>query len=206
MDEDRIASLFLLSIPSVHSSHRPQALCGSGVNTIRNSVSQSDFAINVDHCPPYLGTAAVLFLFSLCMPCAYDAAVCCASPTHVNGERRADCWQPDALANSLDVHCGWRLQRRHMCAYLVPFCRPRHRDRPVKGPFGRKSSANCHVPPFLDPAARYWGCVGLRGRWEGDGVSGAIVSARLCVGDCALVTTVCGRMPLRAAVFSYFSS
>ncbi|RNC59493.1 hypothetical protein TcCL_ESM02814 [Trypanosoma cruzi] len=140
------------------------------------------------------------------MPCAYDAAVCFASPTHVNGERSADCWQqthsPVPWTCTVDDGCN--------AAICVPisalFCRPRHRDRPVKGPFGLKSSANCHVPPFLDPAARYWGCVGLRGRWEGDGVSGAIVSARLCLGDCALVTTVCDRMPLRAAVFSYFSS
>ncbi|KAF5223520.1 hypothetical protein ECC02_003541 [Trypanosoma cruzi] len=48
-------------------------------------------------------------------------------------------------------------------------------------PIGHTSSASGHVYFCLGPATLHGGCAGLRGRWEGDGVTDLIASARLCV-------------------------
>ncbi|PBJ76343.1 hypothetical protein BCY84_09199 [Trypanosoma cruzi cruzi] len=52
-----------------------------------------------------------------------------------------------------------------------------------------------------DLATLNGGCVELRGRWEGEGVTGVVASVLFCVGGCALVGTVCGWMLLRANFF-----
>ncbi|RNC36273.1 hypothetical protein TcCL_Unassigned00784 [Trypanosoma cruzi] len=51
-------------------------------------------------------------------------------------------------------------------------------------PIGHTSGANGHVFFCRDPVTWHGGCVGLCGRWEGDGVTDLIASARLCVGGC----------------------
>ncbi|RNF13010.1 hypothetical protein TcG_08725 [Trypanosoma cruzi] len=64
-------------------------------------------------------------------------------------------------------------------------------------PIGDASGANGHLPLCRDPATLNGGCVGLHGRWEGDGVTDLIAFAQLCVNGCALFGTVFDRMPLR---------
>ncbi|EAN82873.1 hypothetical protein TcCL_NonESM03484 [Trypanosoma cruzi] len=80
-------------------------------------------------------------------------------------------------------------------------CRLQPRDCSVVETFGYRSGANGHVSFCWNLATLHGGCVRLRGRWEGDGVTGVIVSALLFVSGCALVGTVCDRMPLSATVF-----
>ncbi|RNC40408.1 hypothetical protein TcCL_NonESM10114 [Trypanosoma cruzi] len=91
-------------------------------------------------------------------------------------------------------------------------CLSRHQDCSVVEAFGCKSGANGHFTFCRDPATLYGCCLRLRGRVEGDGVTGVIVSVLFCVGVCALVGTVCDRMSLCVTVFicccsaSFFSS
>ncbi|EKF26712.1 hypothetical protein MOQ_009585, partial [Trypanosoma cruzi marinkellei] len=82
-------------------------------------------------------------------------------------------------------------------------CCPRHRDYHAMKLFGQKGGANGHVPLCRHPSTLHGGCVGLRGRWEADGITGLAAFARLCVGGCDVMGTVCGRMPLRATVSGY---
>ncbi|RNF14207.1 hypothetical protein TcG_07926 [Trypanosoma cruzi] len=80
----------------------------------------------------------------------------------------------------------------------------RNQDCSVVETFGCKGGANSHVSFCWDGATLHGGCVGLRWRWEGDGITGVMASALLFVGGCyAFLGTVCGRMPLRATVFGY---
>ncbi|RNC36616.1 hypothetical protein TcCL_Unassigned00370 [Trypanosoma cruzi] len=82
-------------------------------------------------------------------------------------------------------------------------CRALHRDHHVMQPFGNRSGASGHVAFCRDSATRHGGCTGLCGKWEDDGVTDLIASARLCVGGCTVVVIVYGRMFLRATVFGY---
>ncbi|KAF8283299.1 hypothetical protein TcYC6_0009050 [Trypanosoma cruzi] len=68
---------------------------------------------------------------------------------------------------------------------------------------GHTSDASGHVCFCRDPVTWDGGCVGLRGRCEGDGATELIASARFPVGVCTVFGIVCGRMPLRATVFGY---
>ncbi|RNC34658.1 hypothetical protein TcCL_Unassigned02531 [Trypanosoma cruzi] len=68
---------------------------------------------------------------------------------------------------------------------------------------GYTSDASGHVCFCRDPVTWDGGCVGLRGRCEGDGATELIASARLCVGGCTVVVIVYDRMLLRATVFGY---
>ncbi|RNC32934.1 hypothetical protein TcCL_Unassigned04413 [Trypanosoma cruzi] len=80
-------------------------------------------------------------------------------------------------------------------------CRALHRDHHVMQPFGNRSGASGNVAFCRDSATRHGGCVRLCGRWEDDGVTDLIASARLCVGGCTVMEIVYGRMFLRATVF-----
>ncbi|EAN92188.1 hypothetical protein TcCL_Unassigned05575 [Trypanosoma cruzi] len=68
---------------------------------------------------------------------------------------------------------------------------------------GHTSDASGHVCFCRDPVTWDGGCVGLRGRCEGDGATELIASARFPVGVCTVVVIVYYRMPRRATVFGY---
>ncbi|RNC46450.1 hypothetical protein TcCL_NonESM03706 [Trypanosoma cruzi] len=96
---------------------------------------------------------------------------------------------------------GGRIAATWSASALV--CRARHRDHHVMQPFGSRSGASGHFAFCRDSATRHGGCVRLCGKWEDDGVTDLIASARLCVGDCTVVGIVYDRMPLLATVFGY---
>ncbi|KAF8289369.1 hypothetical protein TcYC6_0024810 [Trypanosoma cruzi] len=83
-------------------------------------------------------------------------------------------------------------------------CTSRHRGCHAMELFGQKRYANGHVPLLRDRATLHGGCVRLRWRWEGDGVTGVVVSELFSVVFCALAGADCGRMLLRATVFGYY--
>ncbi|RNF00135.1 hypothetical protein TcG_12065, partial [Trypanosoma cruzi] len=80
----------------------------------------------------------------------------------------------------------------------------RHRYCTVVEPLVCKSGANDHMSFCWNPATLHGGCVRLRGRWEGGGVTGVVASVLLFVAGCALVGIGYDRMLLRATVFVYF--
>ncbi|RNC38690.1 hypothetical protein TcCL_NonESM12038 [Trypanosoma cruzi] len=56
-------------------------------------------------------------------------------------------------------------------------CFSLHRDCSVMWPLGNRSGGNGHASFRRDPTTLHGGCAGLRGRWEGDGVTAWL---RLC--------------------------
>ncbi|EAN83798.1 hypothetical protein TcCL_ESM06702 [Trypanosoma cruzi] len=145
------------------------------------------------------------------MPCAHGAAACCTMPTRVNEKRGIDCWGPASSSLHLrttntNTFCtrlmaGGRNAATWSASALV--CCARHRGRPVMQPFGNRSDASGHLTFCRDSATRHGGCVGLCGKWEGDGVTELIASARLCFGGCTVTGLVYDRMFLRSTVFVY---
>ncbi|RNC38790.1 putative dispersed gene family protein 1 (DGF-1), partial [Trypanosoma cruzi] len=128
-------------------------------------------------------------------------------PTYVREERRLFCWRTAnssplfrVTISSFDALDGRRFQRCH-----VVLSRPLFVFRGIGTalwwsllPARAVLIAICL---FCWDGATLYGCVGLHGRWEGDGVNGVVSSALFFVGGFALAGTVCGRMPPRTTVF-----
>ncbi|RNC32559.1 hypothetical protein TcCL_Unassigned04816 [Trypanosoma cruzi] len=166
--------------------------------------------IDVDSCPPCLIAATVLLYPSfLCVPCArmMPLLLCNADPRE--GETA-----PSLLANG---EPSTPLPHHHfilgLARWLPVVTLPRGCLAPCVSstasglPCGRtillQERCQWSCVFFWDLTTLHGGCVGLRGRWEGDVVTGLTAFARICVGVSAFVGIVRGRMPLRAAVFSY---
>ncbi|RNC32109.1 hypothetical protein TcCL_Unassigned05314 [Trypanosoma cruzi] len=133
---------------------------------------------------PVSGCCHRTFSFVLvCAVCAYDAAACCAMLTCASKKRLLDCWRVAispplfhvTITAFLDALVDCRLQRRHVGVSAL-VCLSLHWDCSVVEAFGCKSGANGHVSFFWDLTTLHGGCVRLRGRWEGDGVTGVVAS------------------------------